>query len=268
MGVGGSIGGGGYKAAGVPTTGSSGQSTDIYGLGDLSGYQVYTGTQEYTPGPGNEYDVGGVPTADDTFTDPVYSSANQWVQDFAGSYGSDDYNEMKGLLYGAGAYGASTYANVLKGGVENDVKAMVGALEGYRQAAAGGYAGNFQEYLASRYGGNNASGANGDGSGGSGGGGGGGGGAAISYTDPEAIKQTLNKAAQNAFGRAMSADELDAFVNEFHQMEGAAAYGGDQPNLSAQAVAEAKAAKPVEYNEYQTSLFAAAASQLFGGGSS
>lgn len=251
---------GGYKAAGVPVPTST-QSTDLYGLGDLSGYQVFSGTSTDHYSQSNSRD----PSYD--YTSPVYSGADEMVSSFAGSYGTDSYNELKGLLYGSGAYGAATYANVLKGGVDDDVKAYTNALTGYRMAAGGGYAGTFQEYLGSRFDSNYASGAVGS-DGGSSGGGGSGGGGAISYTDPEAIKQTLNKAAQNAFGRAMSADELDAFVNEFHAMEGAAAYGGDQPNLSAQAVVTAKAAQPVEYNEYQTGLFAAVLSNLTGGGGS
>lgn len=248
---------GGYKAAGV-TTPTSTQSTDIFGLGDLSGYQVFSGASTDHYSQSNSHD----PSFD--YTSPVYSGADDMVSQFAGTYGTDYYNEMKGLLYGAGGYGATTYANVLKGGVDDDTKAYVNVLKGYRQAATGGYPGTFREYLTSRFDANNTSGASSSGGGGSGGGGGGGG--AIAYTDPEAIKQTLNKAAQNAFGREMSPEELDAFVNEFHGMEGAAAYGGDQPNLSAQAVAKARAARPVEYNEHQVGLLAALTSSVLAGG--
>lgn len=252
----------GYKAAGV-TTPTATQSTDIYGLGDLSGYQVYQGSQD------NHYTQSNSRDPSYDFADNYYSTSDDMVKTFVGSYGSDEYNNIKGLLYGAGMYGSSTYANVLKGDVTNDTDAYVTALSGYQKLRESGWAGTFAEYLKSRYDANVANGGVGDGSGGSGGGGGGGGGggAVISYTDPEAVKQTANKAAQAAFGKEFTPDQLQVFVDNFHNAETASAYGGDQVNLSAQATKFAKEANPVEYNEHQVGLLGALWSSLAGGSS-
>jgi hypothetical protein len=146
------------------------------------------------------------------------SKAQDVLKNFLGLYGTNRnaYDGMRAALAEAGYYGADSVQRVLgRAAGEWDATAMRTAMVGYKNyTSTTTQPLTFDDWL--RGPGRDNSAANTSGGAGYGGTGGGG---QVSLTDPAYLTMYAQRAAQASLGRSLTADQLQSFIDSFHNAE-------------------------------------------------
>lgn len=175
------------------------------------------------------------------------------------------FQQMQGLLYDSGAYGATPRASVHWGQWTSDTaNALKEALTNYEAVGPGsGSPISWTEYLqqAAAQGRVNQS------QGGVGGAGGTGTASQVQLSDPATLKATIQQAAMSSLDRALSPDELDKFVSNFQAQQASAqtstAGSVTMPDASAQAQSTIEQNHPDEFRQHNVSAYSNALLNLF-----
>jgi hypothetical protein len=252
-------------------------SVDIYGLGDAD-FLKQEITLRAASARGAQFILSGhsaaqqrdfaeandIPTGSETL--PVKGTVRDQLEAFI-RMSSDpgmqkDYLGWQRLLFGAGFYGSAKPTQIAWGTWDVPTKsALTDALKQMVGVTAAGAAVTFQEYLeqlAKRR-------------------------AELgigtdqptrqvrSYSDPAAVRQSAQQAAEQAIGRRLNTAELKRFSEYFHGLENqayddAAVQGQySSPDLGAQAQEFAHGVSPTEYGAHQLGDYVSAFEQLIGG---
>lgn len=155
-----------------------------------------------------------------------WQTAEQIMKGYSGLASSNQMSDrqtwanVQRQLLTIGAYGNSGNANLYRPGVwtSNDAQALITAMRSYQQVSGVGSAGTpltFSEWLDQASGMSAANGYDHPGGPGS---------STpaptpIALTNPDYLTRYAQMAAQNALGRMLKPDELNAFIDQFHQQE-------------------------------------------------
>lgn len=266
---------------GLPSSTGKYDPNDIWKLGDLYNQPIYLG---YTPGAPAatgpiashlpvEDRVGSAGTNTYGKTQSLIDHYNElWQKGTAGDKKSyTDFVNLQKQLWYAGAYGQTSFDSVHVGQwTDQTLNALENALSGYVQTSkASKKPQTFEDWLQANAAGGLAAGGGFDYKNGPGGSGA----SAPSptqLTDPNALRQTVQQAAQAALGRGLSDAELSKFVDAFHQSETSAQQtaqgsGGTvtPPDQQSDALAYAEQSDPQQYANHQAQGYFNAFMNLF-----
>lgn len=264
--------------SGGATAPSSGKydPNDVWKLGDLYDKPIYLGYDEPTaPVTGSirshlpVEDRGGTPGGNSYGkTQQLIDKYNElWQKGTAGDKAAyDDFVTLQKQLWFAGAYGQTPLNSVHVGQwTDQTLNALEGAISNYVQTSkARGKPQTFEDWLQANVAGGLAAGGGFDYSAG---GSGSGTKRQVQLTDPETLRRHVQSAAQAALGRGLSKDELQKFVDSFHQSESDAQSSTNStvtpPDAASDALAYAEQIDPQGYSNHQAQAYANAFADLF-----
>lgn len=261
----------------VPSTSTTNNPADIWGLKNLYGQPVFLGVGTQLP----QNDAGGFVAGRTALPDDLNQTMKptqdvmKWATTLFDQQSAErkrnpgaltSYEALQQSLWQAGFYGQTTYDHVHVGQLTSQTtNALVSALGKYEQASTGAQSPiTFSEFIgqnaqSSAQGGEDSPGGAGSGTSAA---------SQVSVTDPNDIRAAAQQAAQDSLGYGLSATQLSSFVQSFQAKQTAAetstAATVTSPDLTEDAVAYAQQQNPGAYQQHQSDAYQNALLDMMG----